>query len=153
MQSLSSSRPCTAHFSGGNLLLLLLHCLLAKPQKYFILYYLKTAPFLPVSYPFLCSTWCLQRVTARAKSWAAPAPVGAELSALGTAPLPHHRALCTPGAASSAALRASCFCLTDPSNSTQNTKKYYLSFGVFKPRDTFFLAYKYYWVRCLNSCF
>lgn len=80
MQSLSSSRPCTAHFSGGNLLLLLLHCLLAKPQKYFILYYLKTAPFLPVSYPFWCSTWCLQHV--RAKSWAVPAPVCVQSSLL-----------------------------------------------------------------------
>lgn len=49
MQSPSSSRLCTAHFTGGNLLLLMLHCLLAKPL---LKPPLKTATFLPISYPF-----------------------------------------------------------------------------------------------------
>lgn len=52
MQSLSSSRPCTAHFTGGNLLFVLLCCLLAKTRKYFILYYLKTATSVRISSPF-----------------------------------------------------------------------------------------------------
>lgn len=118
MQSLSSSRPCTSHFTGGNLLLVLLRCLLAKTRKYFILYYLKTVTFLAISYPFP-----VQCVSVRAKSWAVPAPVCVHSSLLWE--------LGTPGAASSTAQRASCFCLTDPTESSQNTKKYCLSFWVF----------------------
>lgn len=130
MQSLSSSRPCTAHFTGGNLLLVLLRCLLAKTHKYFILYYLKTVTFLVFLTLSLCSTCCLQHVSVRAKSWAVPAPVCVLRSLLWE--------LGTPGAASSTAQRASWFCLTDPSKSSQNTKNTVSVFGFFLNLVTLF---------------
>lgn len=139
MQSLSSSRPCTAHFTGGNLLLLLLRCLLAKTQKYFILYYLKTATFSAVSCPFP-----VQGVSGWAKGWAVPAAECVQSSAL--------REL---GRCRSCFLRRPKGFLLYPADPGRagRTQKYQLTLQFFKPSDFCLLAYKYYQVRCLNSCF
>lgn len=105
MQSLSSSRPCAAQLTGGNLLLLMLRCLLAKTQEYFILYCWKTATFLRISYPFPMQHVLLAGV------WLHGPKAGQSqlLCACRAA-----RSWSTPGATSSTAQRVSCFYLTDP---------------------------------------